>query len=236
MRGISRKCGVSPNTVKKYLNLNGKQTETQNIIHEVRKKDDLLRGLYLGIWAGDGTQYLDNGYRIKIFCDRRNNELIEFYRQFMLQFFGKTIRVVKEKFDNRAFVIFGSKFIYNFVYDFLDFGRNKTYTVCLKNPVSSYSEQFLKGFLLGLMLTDGYLKQKFYFNTTSENLAYNVIEILEKFGLNPRRYVHDRKKYGWKDLHMVTLKKEDSSKVLNLLDSIIKETGCKKSFSELKGY
>ncbi|MFH1589087.1 MAG: LAGLIDADG family homing endonuclease [archaeon] len=86
------------------------------------------------------------------------------------------------------------------------------------------------------MLTDGYLKQKFYFNTTSEKLAENMMDILDKFNLKGKIYTHKRKKYGWRDLHMVYLTKKDSKTALNLLNKILEELNYEKGFLFLKGY
>ncbi|MBU0535612.1 MAG: hypothetical protein KKE20_01500 [Nanoarchaeota archaeon] len=236
LRAISREEGISPNTVKKYLLLQGFKVDIKNIIHGLKNNDDLLIGLYLGIWAGDGTQFLDNGYTIKICCDSRTRYLIEFYQNFLLQLFDKKSRVATESGNNRAFIIFKSKFIYKFVYYHLNFEDKKTYSVHLKRPVLSYSKRFLQGFLLGLALTDGYLNKKFYFNTTSPKLAEDAIGILSILGFDARKYVHNRKKYGWKDLHMVSLRKEESYALLCIFDKMLKNIGSTKSFSALKGY
>jgi len=118
----------------------------------------------------------------------------------------------------------------------LNFGKKKTYTVRLKENICRYSLDFLKGYFLGLMLTDGYLKRKLAFNTTSENLAKNMFFILVYFGFSPRFYLHKRGKLGWKDLHMVNLNKENSLIALDFLNEIIKETKLGKSFAVLKSY
>lgn len=236
LRAISRKENMSPNTVKKYLMLQGIKVETKDIIHCVKNNDELLVGLYLGVWSGDGTQFYDNGYKIKVCCDKRNYEIMKFFQELILELFDKKTRIATEKKNNRSYVIFNSKFIYNYVYNFLNFNKTKTYSVHLKKPINSYSNRFLKGFLLGLTLTDGYLKQNFHFNTTSEKLAGDVVSILNKFGFSARKYIHDRRKYGWKNLHMISLKKEESNKILSLFNELLEEMGYYKSFSVLKGY
>ena len=68
----------------------------QNIIRCLKTNDDVLIGLYCGIWAGDGTQYYDKGYRVKICLDSRNQELIDFVKKLLLDLFGKTYHVIKE--------------------------------------------------------------------------------------------------------------------------------------------
>lgn len=236
LRAVAKKYSVSPNTVKKYLQNNGVMVRCKNIVYDLKKNDELLIGLYIGIWAGDGTQFLDKGYKIKICCDRRNKDLTQYFQKIICNLFDKQTRIVLEKTDNRSYIVFKSKFIYSFVYKFLDFNEDKTYSVCLNNSLSTYSDQFINGFFLGLMLTDGYLKTKFYFNSISIGLAQNVSDILKKFDMSPEVYVHNREKYGWRDLNMVRLNRKESSKALCLLDRIIEETGDRRSFSALKGY
>ncbi|MBU0667331.1 MAG: LAGLIDADG family homing endonuclease [Nanoarchaeota archaeon] len=131
---------------------------------------------------------------------------------------------------------FNSKFIYYFVYHYLSFDKNKTHSISLKKNVDDYSEQFLKGFILGLMITDGYLKKRFYFNTTSERLANNVLLILKKFNFEGHKYTHNRTKFGWKNLHMISLKKINSQNALKFLNKILKEAEYEEEFFFLKGY
>jgi len=222
LRAIAEKEKVSPNTVKKYLLINRIPVKQKNIIYCEKQKDDLLNGAYCGIWAGDGTQYKDGGYRIKICCDSRNLELMEFFQKLLLEKFGKKSSIVQEK-GNRAFVRFNSKYIFNFVNKFLIFGEYKTKTVCLKNKVEEYSDRFIIGFILGLTLTDGCLKSKFQFTTISTQLAKNAFDILEKFQFNPRRYIQNRAKYGWNDLHNVYLNRAESVKFQAKLDTVLKK-------------
>lgn len=235
LRAIARKENLSPNTAKKYLLLNGKEVKCKNVVYRVRNSSKLLIGLYTGIWAGDGTQFIDGGFRIKICCDSRNNELIAFIQNLLLKLFGKKSSVVREE-RNRALIRFNSKFIYHFVHNFIKHGRNKTHTVHLKSPLKEYSDSFLEGFLLGLMLSDGYLKEKFYFNNTSKKLANNVRSIFRKFGLRPKIFVNNRERYGWKNLYSVYLTKSESAKALNFLNRILSKIGYKEDFLILKGY
>ena len=235
LRTIAQKLKVSPNTVKKYLLLQGINVKSKNIIYDVKVKDELLIGLYCGIWAGDGTQYLDNGYRIKICCHSQNKELIKFIQDLLINLFGKKSKLVEEE-RNRALIRFNSKFIYNYVRNFLEYKDKKTYTVHLKHHIDKYSKQFLRGFILGLMLSDGYLKERFYFNTTSKGLAKDMTLILENLGFRYNEYIHDRTKQGWKDLHSISLTKQNSRRILGIFDETLIETGYTKGFSKLKGY
>ena len=91
LRTIAKEKKVSPNTVKKYLLLEGIKVKCKNIVYSTKTHDHLLNGLYLGIWAGDGTHYMDKGYRIKICCHRNNIELINFIQDSVLNFLIKKV-------------------------------------------------------------------------------------------------------------------------------------------------
>ena len=236
LTNIGHSLSLSPNTIKKYLILNGYNVKTLNIVKKLKSKNDLLIGTYVGIWCGDGSQYKDrHTYTIKICCHSKDIELISFYQKLIDTLFGKKTKIVNED-RNRTLVKFYSKFIFKFVHDYVQFEGNKTHSIRLKQNPLNYSKEFQEGFLLGLMLSDGYLKERFNFNVTSAKLATNLVDILKSFELNPRVYIHNRTKYGWKDLCMISLKKNDSMKCLHYLDSILKKTGYSKGFRKIKGY
>lgn len=235
LKEISQLSGNSTNTIRKYLFNYNIRIKKNNIIKTLKIKDNSLIGLYCGLWAGDGTQYYTRGYRIKFCYDSRNKELLKFTQELLIHLFGKTSRIVVEE-RHRGFVIFNSKFIYNFIKEYLTFGRNKTYTVCLKDNIKEYSKEFLEGFILGLMLTDGYLKHRTSFNITSKFLAINFQEICSLLGFKTKIYVSKRKNVGWADLNMVYMTKKESKLFLTKLDDILKKKGYKKCFSCLKGY
>lgn len=235
---IAIECSVSSNTVRKYLSLHNYKLRKYNIINS-HVNDDALIGLYLGLWAGDGTQYYDRGYTIKICCDSRNHKLISLISNLVYKLFQKRTFVhnfVHNEERNRTQIKFYSKYIYYFVKNYMIYRRDKAFTVRLKNKIDSYSIHFLHSFLLGIMLSDGYLREKFLFNTISKELAKNVSNILIKYGLSPSTYMHDRTKYGWRNLYMVRVNKKDTMKAENTLNNALKILGSSDSFSEIKGY
>lgn len=205
----------------------------QNIVKELSTKNEFLIGLYVGAWCGDGTQYLDRGYRIKICCHSDDKELIKFIQELLLKLFNKKTHILYEK-RHRASVRFNSKFIYKFIHNYVEFTGIKTHSIGLKNEINEYTDEFLKGFLLGALLTDGYLKDRFRFNVTSKKFAENIFQILQKFGFMPRYYIQKRELQGWKDLHAVYLLKEESRILRNKLDIILSELGYYQGFLKLK--
>jgi len=206
----------------------------QNLVYSLKSNNPTLIGIYIGIWCGDGTQYYDNGYRIKICCDNRDIEMIQFFKFILSQLFGKTVSHISRDRGHKAFLRFNSKFIYDFVFNYIKYDKNKTYTVCLIHNIDDYSKDFIDGFILGLTLSDGYTKDRFHFNVTSSYLAKNALDILKIKGFNPTYYIHDRNKYGWKDLHMVSLSKKQNKKLVDLFDSILIKLNYPTDFQTLK--
>ena len=233
LREISRQTGRSVNTIKKYL-LPLVKLNLKNIVNSANLSDDILLGTYVGIWMGDGTQYRDRSYTVKI-CSHKLQPLYNSFIQALIyRLFGKDTCLIEEKDTNRAYIKFRSKFIYYFILDYVYFGKNKTKTVRLKRDLDFYSKKFLKGVLLGLSLSDGHLGKKYHFNVISKELSRNASSILHKLGYNPRKYVHDRSKYGWNDLHMVSLLTGESKLMVNELNEILKQLGVSTTFLDLK--
>jgi len=236
LRKVCKKLGISIGSAHKYTSKNNIINKL-NITKEVKSKDERLIGLYIGLWMGDGTQYYEKhkrGYTIKICSDKRNILLNNFIQEIILKIFAKTSNLKKISLTNQAYIKFSSRYIFYFVYKYVKHDRNKTHSVGLKEDINSYSIDFLEGCLLGLSLSDGSLKHIFYFNVTSVALSDNMVEILKKFQFKPLKYIYRREKYGWKDLHMVRLRTEESKKLELFLNDVLKKLNCTSSFKELK--
>ena len=211
------------------------EVKTQNIIKSIHNNDERLIGVYVGLWLGDGTQYFDRGYTIKICSNKRDVLLNKFIQELIFEIFGKNTILVEEKDTNRAYIKFKSKFIFDFIQNYVNYyAGKKTYTAKLRKRAGSYTKPFLEGCLLGLALSDGYLKDKFVFSVTSSRLAKNIYDILKNFKYDPHCYIQRREKYRWKNIHTVYLSSKQSSKLELLLNRIIKDMGFQYSFKELK--
>lgn len=232
LREVGRNFGRSQNTVRKYVSAHCK-INTKNIVSEIKTSNDLLIGLYVGLWLGDGTQYIDRGrHTIKI-CSNKNDKLLnKFICDFIYELFGKSVHLVEEENTNRAYLKFHSKFIFNYIYNFVQLNGNKTYSVRLKGDLSSFTDKFLKGCLLGLALSDGSLKEKFIFSVASEGLASDMHKILQIFQFN--LYTRIQKRLNKAPAHIVYLSLKESQRLQEFLDSIIHDIGYTHSFNELK--
>ncbi|MBI2573591.1 LAGLIDADG family homing endonuclease [Candidatus Woesearchaeota archaeon] len=199
----------------------------------LKTKDSRLIGFYIGLWMGDGTQYYSQGgYRIKICCNKIEKNLNHFIQTAITNLFNKKTVLIEEKDTNRAYIKFSSKYIYHFVNEYVYFEKNKTASICLKKI--KFSRGFLDGCLLGLILSDGHLKYRFHFNVISRSLAEDMIRILEELGFSPSLYIHNRKKYGWHDLYMVSLPVKESAELHKILNKIIRDLGFDIDFKILK--
>ncbi len=109
-----------------------------------------------------------------------------FIQLIILKMFRKKSRLIIEQTTNRVYIKFQSKFIFDFIYNYVIHDeKRKTYTARLIKRTNGHTKEFREGCLLGLALSDGYIKNRFVFNVTSGRLAKNVYEILKNFGYNP---------------------------------------------------
>lgn len=235
LRQIAKIKRRSLSTLHKYTSMHS-VIKTQNIVKRIANSDERFIGTYVGLWMGDGTQYNDrNRYTIKICSNKKNVKLNKFVQDIIYRTFGKRTRLMEVKTTNQAYIIFKSKFIYSFIKDYSYFDETrKTYTVKLKKRAGSYNLPFLKGCLLGLVLSDGYLKDKFAFNVTSSRLAKNMLNILKKLGYLPHCSITMREKEGFKNLYSIRLGVKQSNKLRLLLDRFLLDIGVDYSFKGLK--
>lgn len=233
LRKVGNLSGRSVNTVKRHLK--GKVNfNVKNIVTKLNSADNLLVGTYVGLWMGDGTQFYEKRYTVKFCCNKKQTRLNEFIQLVVLKLFNKQSNLILENDTNRAYIKFYSKFIYHFIDDYVTIKEGKTFSVRLKKDTEEYPPEFLKGALLGLSLSDGYLKDRFQFNVVSNDLSDNLSDILRKFNFNPHKYTHNREKWGWKDLHMISLNRRESQLLLRLLNRTVKKIDSSSNFLKLK--
>lgn len=233
LRAVSKKTGRSVNTIKKYL-LGKTPLNLRITIKNANISDDTVVGTYVGLWMGDGTQYHDGSYVVKFCSNKKQKELNLLIQDVIIKIFNKKSWLIEDCKTNRAYIKLRSKFIYDFINKYCYFDNNKTLTVCLKENIENLSENFIDGVLLGLALSDGYLKKRFYFSSISDELSKNVYDILLKRGFSPNKYTHDRSRFKWHDLHQIYLSVGESQDLLRNFDSTIQRLESNKTFTELK--
>ncbi len=232
VRKVSYASSKSIGVVHKYLSKH-ELIKKQNTVNRISNDDERLVGTYVGLWLGDGTQYIDrHRFTIKICSNKRDVLLNKFIQELIFRIFGKKTSLIKEKNSNRAYIKFHSKFIFNFIKSYARHSGIKTYSVSLRKDVDDYRTKFLEGCLLGLTLSDGYLKKNFAFSTASQDLGFNVFQILKIFGYNP--YLNTQKRINKADSFKVSLSSSQSLRLSKFLDNIIISLGFNYSFQELK--
>lgn len=235
LRGVSLKSSRSLGVVYKYITSNG-LIKKQNIVKEICTNDERLIGAYVGLWLGDGTQYVDRYRRTIKICSNKEDKLLnKFIQDIIYRIFKKKTLLIEVFSTKQAYIKFHSKFIFEFISKYVVYdARMKTYTVGLRKRTNSYSKEFREGCLLGLALSDGYLKERFVFHVSSSRLAKNMYDLLAGFGYKPYSYLDKRSKYHNKIMYSVQLIKSESIKINSFLGKIIEDLGYVYSFQELK--
>ena len=210
---------------------------TCNIVKKIKTKNESLIGIFVGLFAGDGSKFKDRWkYVVKISLHKEDSALIQFIQKLSFEIFGKTFRVVLDKKTNKGNLIMESLFIFNFLDKYLFHKGYKTLTVRLKEDIQNYSFNFLKGFLCGLTLSDGYAKKRFVLPSISKGLVVNALEILKEMGFEAKMRFQDRQKYHENDQYKATLRTKETKTFKEVLNRFIEECGFKETIDSLKRY
>lgn len=222
---LSNKHKINKSTLYYRLNKIG-IIRRHNIIKKLKTKDELLIGLFIGLWAGDGSKFMDNGnYIIKIHLHKENIYEIRLIKRLLLNLFNKRCKLCLDG-GNRASIKISSKFIYQFLNKYLNYEKgNKTKTVSLKENTKDYSKRFKEGYLLGLTISDGCIKNRFHHNSISKNLIENLGDILKEYKIRYNSYIHRRDKYRWQDLHQIYTNKYETEKIKSILNKSLYKIG-----------
>ncbi len=206
----------------------------KRIKFNLRLKEEL--GEFLGALAGDGTISKDikNGnYSVRIFLAKNEFAYATYLANLTERLFNKKANVWKPR--NRSlseFSIYGKEII-EFLNKYFIFESDKTYTIRLKERINYYPRPLLRGFIRGLIASDGWVgKDRIEFSTISESLSNQFSEILDSFKIQshiypqkreyPRRIKYRVRIYGYKNLNRFynTIGLAEENK-LNKLKSIV---------------
>jgi len=221
--------GRSLNYLSNLLNV-GKPT----IYYQVRKfkpriKKDFIIGLndfeigeLIGAFAGDGSYcyYLKDknnlkmggSHRVRYHLSLRDDYQYAEYLKFLLISMNLNPHFCKRESEGTLDISMSSEEFALFIKKYLNWSGKKTYTVCLKDSIRSYSEDFIKGFVRGLMDTDGYVEvSNVGVMCVSENLIKNLRDIFDFFNI---KYKFSIKifKVKRKDGHLVRVYRDSLEK------------------------
>ena len=189
LKEISSKMGRCKSAVQYHVaKLRGTRAREKELFAE--RLTDKELGWLVGCYAGDGSRHLRQGfysYEVRFALNENEYPIVEFVELLLLRCGMKTRRSVYGK---RVYVRCQSKRLFEFVEKYLLWeGRKKSRSVRLAN-FTSYSVDFLFGFLCGLIDADGGTKQ-LYISTSSKRLADNVQEICNKLGIASKTCQYD---------------------------------------------
>lgn len=177
-------------------------------------------GKLIGAFAGDGSYYYSrkkNGggnHKIRYsLCFSMDMD----YAKYLIKLLKKLnlnpfISCRDESKGNKVEVGVTSKEYLEFIRKFVSWEGKRTYSIGLKNKIEDYDKDFLRGFVRGLMDTDGYIEiSNVSCAVVSENLIKSLAQILDLFGL---RYKLTKKKRvpPQKDIFLIRIYRDSLEK------------------------
>ena len=145
-------------------------------------------GEIVGVFTGDGSfsYYQPTGSYAGYICFSRSAEDYATYVQELFEtFFGRELQLVKQREDMLRLRLYGKPF-YDFFTRYLHFKRSRKAS-SIRLASLNHPREFLKGFLKGLVDTDGSVwfrngRPRTEFCTSSGQLAHQIALLLEQMG------------------------------------------------------
>lgn len=189
LRGISNKLNCNRSAIQyHYAKIKGKRSRQKDFF--VENLSDLELGWLVGLYAGDDSRNFRKktySYSVKFALNTHEYPIIEYVEGLLSQCGIKTWRSIEQK---RVYVRCINKKLYEFTKTCLAWtGTRKSYSVRLSD-LSAYNENFLFGFLCGIIDADGGTK-RLHISTSSEELANNIQSICDKIGIHSKRHRYD---------------------------------------------
>lgn len=189
LKEISSQMSRSKSSVQyQVVKLKGKKPRERELQVENLSNKEL--GWLIGCYAGDGSRNLrkkNYSYEVKFALNEKEYPIAEFVEGLLSKCGVNTWRCMDGK---RIYVKCKNKKMYHFVERYLQWeGTKKSTSVRLAN-ISSYSDDFVFGFLCGLIDADGGTK-RLYISTSSENMLETLKEVCARLGIAVRVYEYD---------------------------------------------
>ncbi len=220
---ISKELGIGKSTIYyTYKKLKGKRY----ILPSFDRTASGIEGEIVGIFAGDGSQYLHKKtghYEVNVHFGIKSKEYSLYVQKLYESFFNHSFRLREEKNGRILRLKIESKIVYHYFKNYLDYIPSvKHSTVKLKTldlPIP-----FKIGFLKGLIDTDGSVlykkdrkKIRVDFSTTSKELASHVCRLLEELGVSYGLTLRDKSLKNEKNVHLIYILTRDTDKFLNIV-------------------
>jgi len=194
LRNLCKEFSLKKTTAYYYVRkIRGRRFKLVNF--DLSDKERL--GEFVGIFAGDGCAYKekDGHWRIRISLNQREKNIIKYYSNRIEELIGKSPRIYFVPSESVVLIEVTSKPVLDLLGNFLtwEYG-SKTKSVRLKGK--NLGRSFTKGFLRGLIDSDGYVRRgrkEIYFGTISRGLFKNFTTALDSLGFVHKSYVQMRK-------------------------------------------
>ena len=174
-----------------------------------------------GVFAGDGNLFIgkNSHYRIRIFLNY-SCRYSYFLNNFLTETLGKEPR--KYDYEEKGLTIldYYSRDLMQMFKKFLSWKKNqKSSTVNLRNQ-ENLTLEFGKGFLRGLLDTDGYRETKFrryIYGSISKNLRDDFSFILNSLNIEHVCYKEVPQNSDWKNMYKVRISGNSSEKMMKTI-------------------
>lgn len=189
LREISSQMSRNKSSVQyQVAKLKGKKSRGGEL--HIENLSDKELGWLIGCYAGDGSRHFRKNtysYEVKFALNEKEYSIVEFAEALLSKCGVNSWRCVDKR---RVYVKCLSKKLFEFVEKYLQWkGTKKSTSVRLAN-LSSHSNNFLFGFLCGIIDAEGGTK-RLYISTSSEKMTENLKEICEKLGIAVKVYRYD---------------------------------------------
>ncbi len=206
---IVKALGIGKSTIyHHYRKLNGKKYIAPQFIPQASETE----GEICGIFAGDGSQYFEPknyGYEVNVHFGGHKRAYADYVDELYRLFFNKKF-ILSEQKSGTLRLKTKSKPIFHYFKNYLEYiSSHKHDTVRLKER--PLTEAFKKGFLRGLIDTDGSVlrdkhgRRRVQYHTTSETLATQIHHMLTAFNVEST-IQHYRHALGFKLLYRVNIR------------------------------
>lgn len=218
---ISHKLNHAPSTVWRHL------SGIENRITPVKFNKYLYSeiGEFMGAFAGDGSLDLSSGsYKIKITLNEKEGEYAKYLVNIIHMVFNKNSNIWHFRKEHTLRLTVNGKKLIKIINKFLYFGKDKTHTIRLRKRINYYNKEFLKGYIRGLISTDGYINNskslRIQYSSVSKNLAKNLYDILIALGISARFYKQIRESNNNKKWKIYRVEINKLVDINNFCDSI----------------
>lgn len=176
------------------------RTKIPKLVFNARLKYEL--GEFLGAFAGDGYMYVPktpehSGHYVMIFPSAMERAYAKHLSEISYKLFGRKPSIWLNKKYHYIFLRFGGKELQGIIKQYLYFNPvDKTHSIKLRQGLSHYTLDFIRGFAAGLVASDGSVSAgdgEIRFSVTSRGLAHQYVHILKRAGVHVRFYQHTHK-------------------------------------------